>query len=263
MSAPPPPPRRRAPVDVASAAPPLPPVNPTSRVARRAGERRGTSKTRRGPILLILSVVVAAALIGVGVLIALDSEEKDKPEVDRSTTVELTVNPAGLDSANSYLTVADFPSDAQDDLRAALEQYVDGVTIEPARKGSTVKDTDLATIFDQGAVARLATTDRDIVLDEGLPKAKGRVVVSAPPIDLYALAEADGKILLITAVLDLGIEIQVAGGTVTVSRAGTLVFAPQSDGSWKITGWTLHVERGGPGFEPVPTTAPTSTTVAG
>jgi len=36
---------------------------------------------------------------------------------------------------------------------------------------------------------------------------------------------------------------------------------PQIDGTWKITGWTLHVERGGPGVVPTPTspTAPTTT----
>lgn len=264
MSVPPPPPRRRARVGLSTAPPSPPAVDPAARAARRATERRVASETGRGPILVILSVVVAVALIGVGVLIALD-RGKDTPDVDTTTRVDLTVNPAALDSTSPYLTVADFPSDTSDAVQAALETYVDIATVTPARKGKPVADTDLVTIFDQGAVARLGTADRDVVLDEGLPKAQGRVRVSAPPSDLFALADADGKVLLVTAIVQLDVQVQVASGTANVSRVGSIVFAPQSDGTWKITAWTLHVERSGAGVSGAPTTTapPTPTTVAG
>jgi hypothetical protein len=50
----------------------------------------------------------------------------------------------------------------------------------------------------------------------------------------------------------------------TIQRTGSLVFIQQGDGSWLITGWTLHVERGGPGVATAPTTVPTTaTTVPG
>jgi hypothetical protein len=261
MSVPPPPPRRRAHVDDVTASHfPPPPVEPSSRAARRASGRDAKRSSGRGRILLILSVVLAVALIGVGVLIATGSDDKEDepPQVDRSTSVELSVNPVGFDSTNAYATLDDFPRDVADGLRGALEAYVDLATVTPARKGAVVKDADLGTIFDQGAVARIIAMppDRDVLLDEGLPKATGRVQVKALPIDLYGLAEADGKVVLVTAVLTLGNYIEEA-------RAGSIVYAPQSDGSWKITAWTLHVERSGPGVTAVtPTTVPTAPTSA-
>jgi len=200
-------------------------------------------------------------------MIAMDSKGgKDAPEVDTSTSVELAVNPIAFDSTNAYKTLNDFPRDVADAIHGSLETYVDIATVKPARKGAVVNDADLAAVFDQAAIARIVgTPDRDVLLDEGLPKATGRVRVTSPTMDLYALAETDGKVMLVTAIVQLGIEIEAKAGAITITRFGSMVFAPQPDGTWKVTGWTLHVERSGAGLGPTASTAAptTSTTVAG
>jgi hypothetical protein len=135
--------------------------------------------------------------------------------------------------------------------------------VVPLRKGKAV-DAKLATIFDQAAIARLAGTDRTLLLDEGLPKAVGRIDVTTPPVAMTGLADSEGKLLLVTATIDLAVEARAKRGVMTIQRTGSLVFIQQGDGSWLITGWTLHVERGGPGVATAPTTVPTTaTTVPG
>jgi len=254
MSLPPPPPRRRPP----SPAPSPPPPDLAARGARRA--ESSTSERRRPPLLIVAAVVVVAlALVGVGVVV-LGGGGKDEPQLDASTSVELTLGDLTVETVNSFNSGAEFPTEASDAALAVLESYVQEATVVPLRKGKA-NGTTLAELFDEPAVARLAGTDRGLLLDEGLPKAVGKVTVKSPPVALTALMDRDGKVVLVTATVDLDIKAQARHGVMTVKRTGTLVLRPQLDASWKITAWTLHVERGGPGVAASPTD-PTTTTVA-
>ena len=58
---------------------------------------------------------------------------------------------------------------------------------------------------------------------------------------------------LVTAAVDFQVSARAAKGIVTVHRLGTLVFAPGAN-TWQINGWTLGVDRTGPGIAP-PTAA--------
>jgi len=260
MSSPPPPPRRRAPGAAASTPPAPPPVDPDARAARRAeegGARRGRT------VLKVVAGIAVLALVGVGVVIALGGDAgKEKPELRTSTTVDLEAGELLIESV-ATLRAIEFTPEVRDSILSTIGGYVDEGTVGPLRKGAAV-DAKLAAIFDQAAIAQLAGTDRSLLLDEGLPKAVGRVTVTTPPVGMTALADAEAKIVLVTAAVDFAVEARSNRGVMTVQRTGTLVFSQQGDGSWKITGWTLQVERGGPGVATTPTTAATTaTTVPG
>lgn len=189
---------------------------------------------------------------------------KDTPPLDTSTSVKLALGELSVESVVSFFSdKAQFPTDASAAALAVIESYVREATVEPLRTGA-VTETALAEIFDDAAVAYLATADRSVLFDEGLPKAVGKVIVEGTPIALTLLLDANKAPVLITATIDLQIKAQSKKGLMTVTRTGALVLHQQLDATWKITAWTLHVERGGPGVAATPTdsTATTTTTVA-
>jgi hypothetical protein len=143
-----------------------------------------------------------------------------------------------------------------------LGTYVEDGIVAPLRKG-TADDAALATVFDEAAVAALAGPERAIVLDEGLPKAVGKVTVTTPPVPLTVLVDKDGNAVAASAGVQLAVSARAAKGIVQITRTGSFVFAPDGAGGWKITGWTLSTDRGGPGVTPSSTAASvTTTTVA-
>jgi hypothetical protein len=256
MSIPPPPPRRRASEPADANVPSPPPVDPEARAARRAESKSGAPRSK---LLLGAVVLVAVALIAVGVVVVSGGGGKDTPELDKSTSVQLTLGELLVESVNPFN--ATFPTDASDAALAVVEAYVHEATVLPLRNGA-VTQTALPELFDDAAVTYLATaTDRAVLFDEGLPKAVGKVTVEGVPVALTVLLDNNKAPKLLTATLDLEIEAQSKTGLMTVHRTGSLVLSPQLDGSWKITAWTLHVERAGPGVTPTPTDATTTTTV--
>ncbi len=257
MSIPPPPPRRRAPGPAASNAPSPPPPDPEARAARRAQSNGGAPRSR---LLVGAVVLVAVALIAIGVAVVTSGGGKDTPPLDTSTSVQLALGELSVESVIPFDSVAaNFPADASDAALAVVEAYVHEATVMPLRK-TVVNDAKLATIFDEAAVARLATTDRAVLFDEGLPKAIGKLTVSGGPVAFTALLDSSKAVVMVTATIDLDVAARAKKGTMTVKRTGTLVLSKQLDATWKITAWTLHVERGGPGVAATPES--TTTTVA-
>ncbi|MSO79496.1 MAG: hypothetical protein EXQ79_07790 [Acidimicrobiia bacterium] len=254
MSIPPPPPRRRAPDPAAASTPSPPPPDPVARAARRAQSKRRAPRSR---LLLAGVVLVAVALVAVGVVVV-SGGGNDTASLDKGTTVQLALGDLSVESVNPF--EAEFPPDASKAALALIETYVHDATIEPLRTGA-VTDAALAEIFDDAALAQLATADRAVLLDEGLPKAIGKVTVEGIPIELTVLKDANKNLMLISATIDIEIKAQSKKGLVTIHRTGALVLIPQLDATWKITAWTLHVERGGPGVVATPTDATTTTTI--
>jgi hypothetical protein len=192
-------------------------------------------------------------VIAVAVVVA-SGGGKNKPTVDATTSVDLQLGDLTVESVSPFKGNAeDFPRETADAALALVESYVHEATVVPLRSG-TAKPAALGKVFDDAAIARLGVADRDQVLDEGLRKAVGKVTVNGAPVALTALMNSDGTIVLVSAAVDLDIKAQAAKGTITITRTGTLVLLPLLDGTWKVTGWTLHVERGGPGVVPTPTT---------
>lgn len=208
---------------------------------------------------MIVAGVVVIALIAVGAVLVLSGGGgKSKPTLKASTSVDLKVGATKVESVSTPVPLpTELPADVRDKVLAAIGAYVDEGIVAPLRKG-TVDDAKLSVAFDTAAAARLTGTDRAVLVDEGLPKAIGEVVVKTPPVPLTALSEVDGKIVLVAADVVLDISSRSQQGVTKISRTGTLVFALQITGDWKITAWTLHVDRSGAGFAP----ATTSTTGA-
>src|SRR5438309_452398 len=75
-----------------------------------------------------------------------------------------------------------------------------------------------------------------------------------------ALADTDGKPVLVSAAIAFVVKGRNQRGKVEISRTGELLLAPV-EGGWRITGWNLHVQRSGTGT--TPTTTPPPTTASG
>ncbi len=154
------------------------------------------------------------------------------------------------------------PPEVPGQVLAVLGTYVEDGIVAPLRKGKA-DDAALATVFDQAAVAALVGDERAIVLDEGLPKAVGKVRVTTPPVPLTVLLDKDGNTIAVTAGVQLAVTARAEKGNVQINRTGSFVFAPDEVAGWKITGWTLSTDRGGPGVTPTSAAASeTTTTVA-
>lgn len=198
--------------------------------------------------LAILAVVVIA---GAAFLVLRSDSTKDAgPELHASTSVDLQPGDLTVDAVGAPF---EFPTDVRDLVLSTLGAYVDHGIVNPLRTGAAV-ETDLATVFDAAALTRLAGADRVLLLDEGLPKAVGEVKITTPPVSMTALADADGKIVLVSASVALSVDAQTKKGRLEELRSGSLVFAPDEAGAWKITGWTLGTERGGKALGPTTTT---------
>ncbi|MBM3659692.1 MAG: hypothetical protein FJW95_09340 [Actinobacteria bacterium] len=145
------------------------------------------------------------------------------------------------------------PPDVQSAVMTTLTGYVNAATVTPLRKGAA-NDAALGTALAAPVVARLAT-DRSVLVDEGLPKAVGRISVKGAPVALTGLADGGGNVVVVTADVATTATTKTAKGPLKITRSGELVLEPDN-GTWKITGYTLTVDRVGKAIK-----APTTTTV--
>lgn len=158
------------------------------------------------------------------------------------------------------------PADVQAAVMTTLTGYLNAATVKPLQKGKA-DDAALGATLALPVVARLAGADRAILVDEGLPKAVSKIKVSGAPVTLTGLADDAGSIVVVTAGIDTSTTTKSAKGPLGIARRGELVLEPDN-GTWKITGYTLTVDRTGKGVKATPTTtvpaaaAPTPTTVA-
>ena len=157
------------------------------------------------------------------------------------------------------------PADVQSAVMTTLTGYLGAATVTPLTKG-VADDAALGATLAAPVVARLAT-DRSVLVDEGLPKSVGKIKVSGAPVVLTGLADGSGNVVVVTAGIDTTTKAKTAKGPLSIKRSGELVLEPDN-GTWKITGYTLDVDRVGKGLKPTTTTlpaaaaAPTPTTVA-
>jgi hypothetical protein len=217
-----------------------------------AGPEEGGGSKRR---IIAIAIAVIVVLIGAAAAVIITSGGSSGPEFKASTSVKLTAGKTTLEKVEFLNPPDTFPTDVRNQILSSVGTYVDDAIVKPLRAGAA-DDTALAGVFDPAAVARLTAGDRSILLDEGLPKALGKIAVTTPPVAMSALVDASGKIQLVTATVDLKVTAQAKQGIVKIERSGTLVFVLDTTGSWKITGWTIHVDRTGPGITLPTTTAP-------
>ncbi len=172
-------------------------------------------------------------------------------------SVTLPLGDVTADSAGPPVTVS--PEQSQQVLDV-LGNYVKGATVQPLRSAAPAT-ADFATVFDAGTLAQATTTDRGVVLDEGLPKVTGSLDVVAQPIALVGLGDQGGNLTLVTAavVMDVKGKTAVKGAPLHIARKADFVLAPDVTGAWRVTAYSMVVVRSGAGLD---TTTTTTTGVA-
>jgi hypothetical protein len=218
---------------------------------RSRGDDDGGGRSRRG--LVVGGVIAAVLILGLGAAFALgvfggdDGGETAAPVA--STNVQL--EPGEVTVYWPGLGPAGLTDGASEQIMGVIGDYIDKALVPGLRKGK-VPDAAMAELFDAAAlpVAQAAGVDRDTLFDEGLPKATGKLDIATPPVAFTALNDQQGATLLVAAALDLSTTARSAKGRYEIKRTGELIFAPDGAGGWKITGWTLDVERTGNGIPP-------------
>ncbi len=149
------------------------------------------------------------------------------------------------------------PGEVATGAMAAIDGYLVNAAARPLQRGRPGEDARLAAVLSPAVMARLGGPDRAVLVDEGLPKATAPVRITTEPVVLTGLADASGKVVVVTAGLAATTRTRTAKGPVTITRTGDLVLQPDN-GTWKIAGYSLAVDRVGKGLGSPTTTATTA-----
>ncbi len=240
----------------------------TASAAPRDRSRKGRSPKNRRLLVAIGVGVLVVAIIGVLIAVVAggggDDESTGAKEnttvPDKSTNVTLQL---GKVSAESAGPPAQLTSEQSQAIMKVVGDYLQIASVDPLRSAKPAGS--LSNLFDAATLARVTGVDRGVVLDEGLPKVTGKLDVVALPVDIVALADQNGTIVLAT--LKLAVDTKgvtpAAGGPLHIVRTGDLVLSPDASGAWKITAYNFGVARTGAGLDPTTTTVPTPTTAKG
>ena len=223
-------------------------------------------------------VVAAVLIVGAGAAFALGAfsggddggSEEAAPKISNNVDLQDGTGP-GVLAGGSVPMARTCRPELTERIHTVIGEYVDNGIVAGLRSGK-VKDADLTDAFDEAALARLKGDDRGVLLDEGLPKATGKLsITSNQPTNIFVLNDGQGVLQVASVVLDLTIHVTAEKGTYDIVRTGQLELTPDATRAWKITGWDLNVQRTGvglPAAQQTPTTAPpptapgTPTTVA-
>lgn len=233
----PPPRKKRAPSSTPSETP-------------AGGNETRAPRSRRPWLIGAVGVIVVVALA----VVVLSGGGDSGPAFRASTVVDLKVGTQTLEYTSDKGPIQ-FPADVSDAVLKGIGTYIDAGIVKALRTGKAA-DAKLGQVFSPGAMAQLTGAGRGALLDEGLPKAVGKVQVIAAPVASTGLVSDDQKVILATGAIDFKISSRSAQGVVQIERKGELLFAPDATGAWKITSFTMNVSRSGPGVEAPPTSAP-------
>ena len=226
----------------------------------RAHDRRARRRrlSRSVSAVVVIAVFAAIALASCSGGDESSDTKKATTTTKAETKVDITLGPVSADSAGLPATVS---ADQSQRVLDAITTYVKGAMVQPLLSGKPAT-ADFGGVFDPTTLASATTTDRAVVLDEGLPKVTGNLTVTAPPVWLLGLGDKSGNLVLITASirLDATGETKVKGDPLHIERRADLVFQPDASGTWKITSYDMVVSRAGSGLTPTTTTTASSTT---
>jgi hypothetical protein len=191
--------------------------------------------------LVLVALVLTACSGGGG-----DDKTAETKHHEATTTtatvadLKLTRGEVAVASAGGDVTLDEKTQQAVVD---AAKSYIDAAVISPVSDGKVGKDYD--GLFDSAVSANATGPDRAALTDDGIPKATKKPTVTATPVRIDALADKDGKVVLLGATFDVDVRATSAGGAVTVHRTNELTYAPVDNG-WKITAYRVSVERATP-----------------
>jgi hypothetical protein len=210
-----------------------------------------------GGVVIAAIVVTVLALGGSGN--DRGSGKKQSEAAGPTTTITLQAGDISTESAGPPTS---FSSEQAQQVLSTIRTYVNEAIVKPMRSGAPAGD--LSTVFDQGTLARVTGADRGVMLQEGMPKVTGDLTVTAKPIAFVGLGDQGGKLVLVSAALQLAIDGKIAGSAAPlhVEQNGDFVFAPDASGAWKVTSYSMAITRSGGGIDVTTTLPPTTTTRA-
>ena len=233
-----------------------------NRSDRSSARRR---RARRRALLAVVAVLVVA--LGAGLALSSCSGGGDDKAATTTTAtpaaktnVDITLGDVSADSAGAPVTIA---ADQSQHVLDALTTYLKGATVQPLRTAKAAT-ADFGAVFDANTLASATTTDRGILLDEGLPKVTGDLTVTAEPVNMVGLGDQSGNLTLITAALvtDTTGVTKVKGAPLHIVRRADFTLQPDSSGAWKITAYDVAVARDGADLLPTTTSGAAPTTGA-
>ena len=227
----------------------------------RSDARRGRARRRR--VVVVTTAVLAAVLVaGVGIVSCSgggdDKQAKSTSTTKPATTIDIPLGDVTADSAGAPATMS---SDQSQRVLDAVTTYVKGATVQPLQSGKPAT-ADFGAVFDPTTLTSATSTDRAVVIDEGLPKVTGNLTVKAQPVNITGLGDQSGNVSLATAslVLDVTGVTKMKGEPLHLARQASFVLQPDASGTWKITAYDMIVSRSGAGLTPTTTSTAASTT---
>jgi hypothetical protein len=158
------------------------------------------------------------------------------PPTTAAPAIRLAVS--GADVAATRGPAPAFPAAVQTGVMGTLDKWVEGGVVTALRSGVA---GDIGGLFTADVTPRLTGPDRVALVDEGLPRANA-IRPAAQTVALTALTGADGSVELVTARVDLRLDVAAPDGPYTVAHSGELVLAPDA-GGWRIAGYDLRAVR--------------------
>jgi len=215
---------------------------------------------RRWVTVTVVVLALGGALAGCSGGDDTKSASPTTTTVAAATKVDIALGDVSADSAGAPVTIA---ADQSQHVLDAITTYVKGATVEPLRSGKPAT-ADFGAIFDATTLASATTTDRGVLLDEGLPKVTGDLTVTSQPVTLVGLGDQSGNLTLITAALSVDVTgvTKVKDVPLHVIRNANFTLQPDPAGTWKITAYDVVVARDGAGLSSTTTVAPSPTTGA-
>jgi hypothetical protein len=230
----------------------------------RSNARRCRAQRRRAAV--VTTAVLAVVLVSAVALVSCSGgggsdQAKSTTTTKPATKIDIPLGNVSADSAGAPVTMS---ADQSQHVLDALTTYVKGATVDPLRSGKPTTD-DLSGVFDPTTLASATTTDRGIVLDEGLPKVTGNLTVTAQPVTIVGLGDQSGTLTLASAalVVDVTGVTNVKGEPLHVVRQANFALQPDPSGTWKITSYDMIVSRSGAGLTPPTTTTKAASSTTG
>ena len=195
----------------------------------------------RWSVLVLAAALTLAACSG--------GDDDNSTEKSEKSTTSSTAVAADLALTRGEVAVASAGGDValdeatQQAVVDAAQAYVDAATIAPLTTGKVGDGYDA--LFDTSVSTNATGPDRPALTEDGVPEATKSPEVTATPVRIDALADKDGKVLLVGATFDVDVRAEGAGGPMSVHRTNELTYAP-IDGTWKITAYRVDVQRDTP-----------------
>lgn len=147
----------------------------------------------------------------------------------------------------------------RDKVLAAVDGYVQRGIVKPLTDGAKVGD--VAPVFAANTLAQATGADAPTLFDAGFPKVANLTAKTAA-VTLTDLADESGAPVMIGAALVLDLAGTANSKPVRIHRLADLALAPDN-GTWKITGYDVAVQRDGAGVPVASSTSAATSSTAG